>query len=329
MALTPSTAANDVAVVVLVTGDEPLLVDRAIAATVARARKRDPEVEKREAPAAGLSPTEFADLVAPSLFAEPRVVIIRGAQDSTKDLAAELINYLADPVEGVTLVVQHGGGARNKPLADACIKAGARPIQCSKLVKSAERGQFVRSEIKSAGGTTSPEAVAALVDAIGSDLRELASAANQLVADTGGMVDESAVRRYYKGKADVSGFNIADKVIVGDIPGGLEALRWALSVGLAHVLIADALADSVRTVAKVAGAGRGAGNHYALASQLGMPPWKVERAQGQIRGWTPAGLAKAVGVTARLNGQVKGEAADPDYALEKAIMDIGRARRMK
>lgn len=329
MATHASAAAAAVAAVVLVTGDEPLLVDRAIAATVARLRKREPEVEKREAPAAGLSPAEFADLVAPSLFAEPRVVIIRGAHEANKDLATELISYLADPVEGVTLIVQHGGGARNKALADACIKAGARPIQCSKITKPAERGEFVKSEIRSAGGTTSPEAVAALVDAIGSDLRELASAANQLVADTGGMVDESAVRRYYKGKADVSGFTIADKVIVGDVPGGLEALRWALSVGLAHVLIADALADSVRTVAKVAGAGRGAGNNYALANQLGMPPWKVERAQAQVRGWSPAGLAKAVGVTARLNGEVKGDAADPDYALEKAIMDIGRARRMK
>lgn len=101
MATHASAAAAAVAAVVLVTGDEPLLVDRAIAATVARLRKREPEVEKREAPAAGLSPAEFADLVAPSLFAEPRVVIIRGAHEANKDLATELISYLADPVEGL------------------------------------------------------------------------------------------------------------------------------------------------------------------------------------------------------------------------------------
>ena len=31
---------------------------------------------------------------------------------------------------------------------------------------------------------------------------------------------------------------------------------------------------------------------------------------------------------ADLNAEVKGQAADPDYALERAVLDIGRARRM-
>ncbi|RIJ77098.1 DNA polymerase III subunit delta [Nakamurella silvestris] len=313
----------------VISGDEELLVGRAISRTYAACRRADPEVEKREAPVAGLSLSEFADLVSPSLFAEPRLVVLRGAHETAKELATALVGYLKDPVEGVTLVLQHAGGARNKALVDAFTKAGAKVIQCSKLTRPAERMDFVRAEIKAAGGTTNADAVTALVEAIGTDLRELASSASQLVADTGGLVDETAVRRYYRGRADVTGFSVADKVIVGDVPGALETFRWAIGVGVAQVLIADALADAVRTVAKVAGAPAGGrGNNYALASQLGMPPWKVERAQGQARHWSPRGLAVAVGVTAKLNGDVKGGAADADYALEKAIIDIGRARRI-
>ncbi len=124
--------------------------------------------------------------MAPSLFAEPRLVVIRGAQESAKDLASALVSYSAEPVEGVTLLVHHVGGARNKALADAMTKAGATVVVCNKITKPAERIDFVRSEIRRAGGTTTPDAVAALVDAVGSDLRELASAASQLVADTGG-----------------------------------------------------------------------------------------------------------------------------------------------
>ena len=71
---------------VLITGDEPLLVDRAVHRATAAARRIDPGVERREAVAAGLSPGEFADLVAPSLFAEPRVVVVRGAQEAAKEL---------------------------------------------------------------------------------------------------------------------------------------------------------------------------------------------------------------------------------------------------
>ena len=66
---------------VLITGDEMLLVDRAIWRATAAARRIDPGVERRDAAAAGLSAGEFWDLVAPSLFAEPRLVVIRGAQE--------------------------------------------------------------------------------------------------------------------------------------------------------------------------------------------------------------------------------------------------------
>ena len=313
---------------VLISGDEGLLIDRAVTAAIRAAQRADPDVERREAPATELSPVTFSDLVASSLFAEPRVVVVRNAHEADKELAASIASYISDPVDGVTLVIQHAGGARNKALTDACVRAGAKPVQCSKITKPAERIEFVRAEIRAAGGTTTPEAVAALVDAVGPDLRELASAVSQLAADTGGLIDETAVRRYYRGRADVSGFSIADKVIAGDIAGALEAARWAEQIGVPQVLVADALADGVRTVAKVSGSGR-TGSSYQLASQLGMPPWKVDRAQNQARHWSPVGLARAVAVTARLNGEVKGLAADPDYAIEKAILDLGRARRMR
>ncbi len=311
----------------LIVGDEPLLVDRAVAAAMAAARKADPEVERRESAATDLSPIEFSDLVAPSLFAEPRVVVIRQAHESSKEIAAAITEYAVNPVEGVVLVVQHNGGVRNKPLADGLRKAGAAVMTCNKITKPAERVEFVRHEIRSAGGTTTPDAVAAIVDAVGSDLRELAAAASQLVADTGGLVDESAVRRYHRGRAEVNGFAVADLAVAGDVPAALEALRWAIGVGVAPVLIADALADGIRTVAKVAGARPG--NGFALAAELGMPPWKIDRARTAARHWTEAGLARGMEIVANVNGDVKGLAVDVDYALEKAVIELSRARRLR
>ncbi len=319
--------ASTVPPLVLISGDEPLLIDRAIARTLSALRKSDPEVERRESESAGLSPMEFFDLVAPSLFAEPRLVVLRNAHEAAKDIAAAVTDYTADPVEGVTLVVHHNGGARNKPLADALRRHDAAVFNCPKITRQADRIDFVRTEINRSGGTCTSEAATALVDAVGSDLRELASAADQLVADTGGLVDESAVARYYRGKADISGFAVADKAVAGDLPGALESLRWAFSVGVAPVLIADALADGVRTLAKVAGA-RG-GNSYSLAAELGMPPWKIDRARGVVRHWTPAGLAKGMTVTADLNADVKGAAADVDYAVERAVQAVIRARALR
>lgn len=311
---------------VLIHGDEGLLVDRAVADIVARARRVEPEVERREAAAAGMDSGDFAELTAPSLFAEPRLVILRDTQDAAKPLADELVEYTRNPVDGVTLVVHHSGGARNKAVADAMRRAKAEAHEAPKVTKAAQRVEFALRELKRAGGTTTGDAAAALVDAVGSDLRELATAASQLVADTGGLVDESAVRRYHRGRAEVKGFAVADKVMAGDLAGALEALRWASAVGEPLVLVADALADGVRTVAKVRAARPG--NSYAMAGELGMPAWKIDKARGTARGWSEAALTRATALVAALNADVKGQAVDPDYATERAVIDLVRARRL-
>jgi hypothetical protein len=101
-------------------------------------------------------------------------------------------------------------------------------------------------------------------------------------------------------------------------------LRWALERGVAHVLIADALADGVRTAARVASLNTS--NIGDLARQLKLPPWKVKKAQSQARGWTIDALQQAIGVTAELNADVKGAAASADYALERAVRRIVEIR---
>jgi DNA polymerase III subunit delta len=133
------------------------------------------------------------------------------------------------------------------------------------------------------------------------------------------------VARYYKGRAEVSGFTVADAAMIGDVPGALEALRWALHVGVDPVPIADAIADGVRTVARVASAGRG--NPYQLAGSLGMPAWKIQRAQERSHGWTPEGLVDAMRAAADCNAAVKGGAEDRGYALEQAVFAVAAARR--
>jgi DNA polymerase-3 subunit delta len=207
-----------------------------------------------------------------------------------------------------------------KDLPAALRKAGAEVTECGKITKPADRETFVRAEVRRAGGRIDAPAIAALLETVGSDLRELSSAASQLVADTGGSVDEPAVRRYHTGRAEVTGFVVAEKAVNGDRAGAMEALRWAQQLGVPHVLVADALADAVRTVFRVAAVGRS--DPFRLASELGMPPWKVKRALAQARGWSQEGLADAMQVVAEVNADVKGAAADFDYALERAVLRI-------
>ncbi|HKD97544.1 MAG TPA: DNA polymerase III subunit delta [Micromonosporaceae bacterium] len=311
----------------LVSGDEELLVDRAVEAAVDEARSRDAGVEVREVEAGTASPGEIAELLSPSLFGGGRAVVVRSGQDARKEFAAALLEYARNPDPDVTLVVVHAGGAKGKALADGLRAAGAEVVSAARLTRHRERVDFVRGEFRRLGGTCPEDAAEALIAAVGNDLRELAAAVAQLVADTGGRVTAEVVGRYYRGRAEVSGFTVADAAMVGDVPAALEALRWALAVGVDPVPIADALADGVRTVSRVASAGRG--NPYHLASSLGMPAWKIERAQRQARGWSAAGLAAAMRAAAVCNAEVKGQSEDRGYALERAVFAMVAARGME
>jgi DNA polymerase-3 subunit delta len=308
----------------LIVGDEELLVQRAVERALASARAADPTAELRRVTTSTLSRADLIELVSPSLFAEGRVVVLESAHEAGKDIASAIVDHAKDPADGISLVVLHAGGARGKALADALRAAGAEVTECARVTKYDERVDFVRAEVRRRGGRVTAEGVRVLIDAVGNDLRELAASASQLVADTEGEIDETAVRQYHRGRAEVTGFAVAEKAITGDRAGALEALRWAGQVGVPAVLVADALADAVRTVARVGAAGRG--DPYRMAGALGMPPWKVRKAQGQARGWRPAGIAIAMAAVAEVNADVKGVAASAEYALERAVLRVVEAR---
>ncbi|KUI34444.1 DNA polymerase III subunit delta [Mycobacterium sp. IS-1590] len=305
----------------LVLGDEELLVERAVAAVLRGARKQagvhDIPVDRLRA--GEVSTSELAELLSPSLFAEERVVVLESAAEAGKDAAALIAEAAADLPPGTLLVVVHSGGGRAKALADQLKKLGAQVHPCARITKAADRADFVRREFRALKVKVGEDTVTAVLDAIGSDIRELAAACSQLVTDTGGAVDAEAVRRYHSGKAEVKGFDVADKAVVGDVAGAAEALRWAMMRGEPHVVLADALAEAVHTIARVRPL---SGDPYRLASELGMPPWRVQKAQKQARRWSNTTVAEAMRLVAALNADVKGAAADADYALEATVRRV-------
>ena len=305
-------------------GEEELLRARAVSAVRAAVREQHADSEEHELAAAGLPIGDLAEVLAPSLFGGHRLVVVTGVHEAAGALADQLISYTKDPDPELTLVVVHNGGKRNEALLKAFRAAGAAVDDCPRISSAGERIAFLRNEVRHAGGRITPDAATALLEAVGNDLRNLSAAASQLVSDFGGVVDADAVARFHRGQAEVTGFTVAERVLVGDSAGSIEMLRWALDRGVAHVLIADALADGVRTAARVASLNTT--NTGDLARQLKLPPWKVKKAQSQGRGWSIDGLQQAIVVAAELNADVKGAAASADYALERAVRRIIRIR---
>jgi DNA polymerase III subunit delta len=318
----PGSQPAGAAPVTLIVGEEELLVERAVRVVVAAAPD-GPDVH--EARAADLKPGDLTGLTAPSLFGGGCLVVVRSVQDATKDIAAEVARLAADPAPGALLVLTHSGGARNKALLADLAKQGAKRIDCPAVKRFGERLDFLRAEFGRAGRKADDGGLRALLDAVGNDLRELAAACSQLAADTTGVINQSVVARYYRGRAEATGFTVADRTVEGKLGDALEQLRWALSTGVSPVLISSALAQNLRALGRVGAAAR-IRDPGALAAELGMPPWKVDRVRQQLRGWTAEGVARAHAVVAQADAQVKGEGASPGYALERAITDIVACR---
>jgi DNA polymerase-3 subunit delta len=314
-----------IAPVTVIVGEEEFLVDRAVRDLITAARAADLGGDIHDLDGAALGSGELESLTSPSLFGGGCVLIVRSAQNVGKDVAAELSGYAARPAPDVALVLTHAGGAKGKDLLASVRAAGAQVIECPKVTRFSDRLTFVRTEFRRAGKRADDAAARALLDAIGSDLRELAAACDQLAADTEGQVDETVVARYYRGRAEATGFTVADRAVEGHLAASLEQLRWALDTGVAPVLICSALAQGVRLLGRVGSAPRGA-NSAALAAEVGAPPWKIDRVRQQLRGWHPQGIARALQAVAEADAQVKGEAVSAAYALERAVRRIVASR---
>src|SRR5262245_5762655 len=325
--------------VTLVVGPDEFLAERAVAAVIRAARQFDPEVDVHDLGPGELGVAMLAELTSPSLFGGGSVVVVRGVQDLASPVLEDLGRYLAVPAAGAYLVLVHKGGAKGKAVLDAARAAKAPVIDCSELKRYADKVAFVRAEVnryadkvaflrpevRSAGGRIGDSAARAVLDAVGGDLRELASACEQLVADTGDEIDEQAVRRYYAGRAEVTSFMVADHAVEGRLGEGLAPLRWALGSGVDPVLVTAALAMGLRNLARLGSAPRDL-RPADLASELALPSWKLDRLRQQLRGWSPDGVADALAAVAAADAEVKGGGTSAEYALEKAILSITEAR---
>ncbi len=306
----------------LIQGAESVLADRAISEILSRATGAVvTQLDSNE-----IELGVITDALAPSLFGDARVVVIREIQELTQEESEEISSYLENSDEGVHLVLWHKGGVKGKALLDKVKKANPLIVSADAIKKDGDKAEFVKNEFTRHGRKVSQGAIQALVDALGSDMRELAGACSQLAADVEASktIDEKDVEKFQQGRIETTGYDVADAVLEGKVEAALISLRQALATGVDPVLIVSALASSIRTMAKVSSLPRNA-NSFQAASSLGLPPWQIDKARRQLSGWNPNSLSAAVIALADCDSDIKGASADPIYALERTVLSISRS----
>ena len=298
----------------LVLGEDDFLAERATKAIVAQAGEG---VEVTTLRAGDVSEGEIAMATSPSLFAEDRVVVVKHAELAGKEPTEILLQACVNPAPGITLIIEHTGGGRQK----AMVKKFAKVAEVHKAdaLKDNERRSWLMEEFRSHGVRPTPDVAAAVLESVGSDLRELASAVSQLVSDTEGELTVESVRAYYVGVAEVAGFDIADQAVAGRADRALASTRRALQLGTSPVSIAAALARKVGDIAKLHGV---RGNPDQLARTVGMHPYVAKKTMQVARQWSGDAVSHAVIIVSDLDAEVKGQGGDPEFALENAVRRI-------
>jgi DNA polymerase III subunit delta len=309
--------------VILVSGTEGFLADRAIRQLRETLKDEDPSLEVNDLEADNYTPGELISLASPSLFNEPRLLRIINVEKCTDAFLTETLSYLAHPADDTYLVLRHAGGVRGKKLLDAIRGGlgGGIEIVCADLKKETDKLDFAAAEFSNVNRRVTASALRALVSAFSDDLAELASACQQLLEDASEEITEITVEKYYSGRVETNAFKVADAAIAGRHGEALVLLRHALSSGADPVPLVAAFAAKLRTMAKLSGV---RGSSMQLAQQFGLAPWQVDRAKRDLQGWNDAGLGRCIELLAETDAQVKGAGRDPVFALERMVGVISR-----
>lgn len=312
--------------ITLVTGPEEFLGERAIAGVRTAVRAHDVEAEFSETSASTLTMATLGELAAPSLFSSTRCVVVRRLEDLPEESAVGLLDYAAAPAEDIALVLAHSGGSKGSGLLTKLRKLGAVTEVRSAPLTAREFPGFVTNLLRARQVRIDPEAAEFLIQAVGQDLRSLSAAAGQLADDFEGKpISMEMVKKYFGGRAEAKSFAVADHTIYGQTAKALEELRWALDGGTPAVLVTSAMAGGLRSLARFVSAPRGMRNND-LMREVGVPAWKLDTLRRQSHGWDEDGLGRAIRSVARADADIKGQASDPAYALEKMVLDVVRAR---
>ena len=178
---------------VLITGPERVLADRALAETLEVLTAAQPDAEVIRVDAQEYQPGRLTMDLSPSLFGGHRIVVVRDLDEAPDALVDEVDAALRTSLDEAHLVVMHKGGNRARRSVEAMKKAKARVIEAPAMKSDRDKSAFVTNEFRRARRKITPDAVRALLEAAGKDTSELAAACRQLVDDTTGVIDEDVV----------------------------------------------------------------------------------------------------------------------------------------
>jgi len=241
-------------------------------------------VRATEVDAADWTGGELQDLATPSLFGEPRALLVTDCRSLSKAATTELATYLGSPDPNAPLVLACTVAERGKPPA-ALVKL-VEPVGTitQAQVPRKELEPWLVQRASGIGLQLTSQGARALVQTLGEDLAQLAAAIDQLgAAFDGARITPTEVHRQFRGLGEQKTWDLCDRAFGKDLPGAIRALRAMEENGDEALMVLGGIAVRVRDLIRV----RALPDRTPLgqvAKQAGLRfDWQARRYQQQAR----------------------------------------------
>ena len=307
--------------VLLLAGDDDLLLQRELEQQLATLRVDHPELEIERHDIAELD--HLPELRTTSLFGGRTCVVLRGVESVSGDLKVELETYLDAPSEDAVLVLVARGTGRIQRIAKLAKTHGER-VDVKAPADWDDRGwdRVVGEEFRRLARKADATAIAAIRSHAGTQPALIASQVASVCAAAADAATITAehVEAVVEGHGKASGFAIADAIAERNPTAALVALRGALEAGDAPLAVLGAIAFRTRQLLLV--------RSGASPKEAGISPGQHRRLQGLAAGFHPGELAWCHDRVAALDLELKGSDLPDTLLLEVGVIELATSRQV-
>ena len=234
---------------------------------------------------------ELQGLATPSLFGEPRALLINDARSLRKETIEEIARYLETPDPDATLVLSCVVAERGK--VPAALQKLVEPVGVVRKVDIAKKElePWLVAKAKDHGLDLAIPGARALVETLGPEPGQLVAALGQLQdVFAGQRVGAREVAQQFRGLGEQKTWDLCDRAFGKDLAGAIRSLRAIEEGGDDALMVLGGIAARLRDLLKV----RSLPERMPpaqVAKEAGLRfDWQARRYQQQARNFSMAQL---------------------------------------
>jgi DNA polymerase III subunit delta len=264
----------------------------------------------------------------PPFLSDKRVIVARNISRFNADDLTGLLAYLDRPLDSSDLVLAEGGDGRlSKKVVDG-VKAVGTIVETSPPKKAADRGTWIRDQIKHAGLTIEPRAIQRLTDWLGEEPGRLEGVLSTLRGAFGdGVTLSDADIEPFLGEAGgVPPWDFTDAISAGDTTKALTMMGRMMHGGQRHSLqIMSTLHNHYAGLARLDGVNARNEQDASVATGLkGFPAKKALQNYNRLGG---AGTKRAIELLAQADLDLRGgKDLDAELIMEVLVARLSKLR---